>query len=91
MWAGVDLFAGVVDRFAGAVDLCEAIGDRPAGLHGRASAFCVFPVEAWVFNLDGEVERVDGGLAGSDGLVNCFELTGNRDDDNGLSSGGGDL
>ena len=84
LWVGVvDLFKGVMDIFAGVVDLCEGVVDRPAGLHGRDCVFCVFVFEAWVLNMDGEAERVDGGLADSDGVLNRFELTGNRDGDRG--------
>jgi hypothetical protein len=76
---------------AGVFDLSPGVVDRPAGLHGRESAFGGFVVGACVLNLDGDAERVDVGLADSEGVLNRFELTGNRDCDNCFMSGGGDL
>jgi hypothetical protein len=90
-WGGVDLFVGVIDLPAGVFDLSEGVDDRPAGLHGRGSAFEVFVVGAVVLDFDGEVERVDGGLADSEGVLNRFVLNGNRDCGDCFMSGGGDL
>lgn len=82
---------GVVDLPAGVFDLSEGVVDRPAGLHGRESAFGGFVIVTCVLNLSGEAERVDEGLAGSEGVLNRFELIGNRDCGDCFISGRGDL
>ena len=48
-------------------------------------------IGACVLNFDGDADRVDGGLADSEGVLSRFELSGNRDCDDCFMSGGGDL
>ena len=55
------------------------VAARPAGLHGLCSGFRSLPFES-VLLVKGELARVDGGLDESDGLLNLFDATGNRDD-----------